>query len=203
MVKEISKKNTFNLFTLLIIVVVPIIIVVVPILINWIIGLHTPCKIIVVGESKDWLSFYGSYIGGIITALISFFILYRTIRHNKNEAEITRKKQDLEILENRLSEHIAFLNFYKIETIALVINDDALSQAEILKLEAFNYDLIRKSNSLHLIYDGKSEKHIVDYLGKFDACIKQMNKDIDEMTRLIFELVNAGKEMDPTIKIDK
>ena len=77
MVKEISKKNTFNLFTLLIIVVVPIIIVVVPILINWIIGLHTPCKIIVVGESKDWLSFYGSYIGGIITALISFFIQKR------------------------------------------------------------------------------------------------------------------------------
>lgn len=176
-------------------------IVAIPIAINWVLNRATPLYIQTIGESKDWLSFYGSYIGGIITASISFVILNKTINYNKNESEIIRQKKDMENLENRLSDHISFLNFYKIGTISLVINDDLMSKTEILKLEGFNYELIRKSNALRLIYEDNCEKHIADYIMKFDACIKQMSNDIDDMTLLIKDLPPFGIEIEKRIDI--
>jgi len=161
---------------------------IVPIVINWLLSRSTPFNFLTIGESKDWLSFYGSYIGGIITASISFFILNSTIKFNRNESEILRGRQELVHLEDQLAEHITFLNFHKIGTIALVLNDDALSKNEILKLEAYSYELIRKSNALHLIYEDRTELHIIDYVSKFDACYNQISSDIDAMTKLISDL---------------
>lgn len=176
----------------------------IPMSINWILGLTTPFSINVTGEGKDWVPFYGSYYGSIITASISFIILNRTISHNKKEAEIVRKKQDLESLENLLAEHITLINFYKIGAVTLVLNDDSLTKAEILKLESFNFELIRKSNSLHLIFEGKPEQYAINYIANFDKCIDRMTKDINNMTHLISELPkreSLSDDLDKRIEI--
>ena len=50
----------------------------------------------VVGEGKDWLSFYGS----IISSTVAFYALFRTIKSNRNNTQIDRMHQDLKDLRN-------------------------------------------------------------------------------------------------------
>ena len=63
-------------------------IIVLPIIINYVLMLPVPFNFPIIGSNVDWLSYWGTYIGGIIGASASFLILYLTLLHNKNEAKI-------------------------------------------------------------------------------------------------------------------
>lgn len=65
-----------------------LIILIVPILLNFIIMI--PAFSSIVGEDTDWLSFHGSYIGSVITSLITLYVLYKQLQHNHEENENTR-----------------------------------------------------------------------------------------------------------------
>ena len=70
------KKSKIITTSLLIFVIA----IIIPIVMNYILIGSVGAK--VTGESKDWLSFFGSYLGGVFTAYISFIILSKTINHN-------------------------------------------------------------------------------------------------------------------------
>ena len=80
--------------TLFIILVISTILII-PIAINFLLMLPTPFKLNVLGSKEDWLSFWGTYIGGIIASSVSFVILYLTLLQNKKEAEIERANNKL------------------------------------------------------------------------------------------------------------
>lgn len=82
-----------------------------PIIINYVLMLPTPFNFPIIGSNVDWLSFWGTYIGGIIGASASFLILYLTLLHNKNEAKIERKHNELLQLKKDLSERLSDVNF--------------------------------------------------------------------------------------------
>ena len=82
-----------------------------PIIINYVLMLPTPFNFPIIGSNVDWLSFWGTYIGGIIGASASFLILYLTLLHNKNEAKIERKYNELLQLKKDLSERLSDVNF--------------------------------------------------------------------------------------------
>lgn len=71
----------------------------------------TPFNLKIVGDSVEWLSFWGTYVGGIIGASVSFVILFLTLIHNKKEAEIERSNNRLMQLKRDLSERISDVNF--------------------------------------------------------------------------------------------
>ncbi len=70
-----------------------VIITITPICLNWIVSTTTPWNISIAGDMSDWIGFYGSYIGGMLAAAISFFILIYSLKHNRNENIIDRKSK--------------------------------------------------------------------------------------------------------------
>ena len=54
----------------------------VPFLLNFVLGLHSPNNIKVIGTATDWLLFHGSYIGGVLTAVVGFIVMGIESRRN-------------------------------------------------------------------------------------------------------------------------
>lgn len=76
-----------------------LIILVVPILLNFIVLI--PAFLPIVGDSVDWLSFHGSYIGSVIASLITLYVLYKQLQHNHEENEKTRQENQTVNEKNR------------------------------------------------------------------------------------------------------
>jgi len=64
------------------------------------------------GKESDWITFWGNYLGAVITGLISFVILWYTIKTNKeeNQAIITSNQQEnTRILQHNQAENTRIL----------------------------------------------------------------------------------------------
>lgn len=59
----------------------------VPAIVNLLLLFPAVCD--VAGEPKDWISFWGSYSGALLTGIVSFAILYRTVKSNKQTTDAT------------------------------------------------------------------------------------------------------------------
>ena len=76
----------------------------VPIILNIVLGSCNPLDCIdVVGDPRDWLGFYGSYMGGCLTALIGFITLARDEKSNKLQIQISHKEHYVKELEGDFS----------------------------------------------------------------------------------------------------
>lgn len=95
-------------------IIIVIVLVALPLLLNFILSLETPFNAPVLGKGPDWLLFWGSYLGGILTAAIGFATLYYMIEHNKSqEIEQFRDAQARE-LQNELIKRVSSLNYNSI-----------------------------------------------------------------------------------------
>lgn len=70
-----------------------------PVLLNFIILL--PAFLPIVGDSSEWLSFYGSYISSVIASMITLYVLYKQLQHNHVENEKTRQENQTANEKNR------------------------------------------------------------------------------------------------------
>lgn len=158
--------------------------IILPIFINFIAKIDCFTKI-VSAQTGDWILFFGSYLGGIITASISFVILFLTIKHNKNQKKIDNKVEEFNKLREELAYRITLLDFMKIGNIALLNKDNYNCEAEILKLNEYHFELTRGFNAFNLIYEHRKEKYIVDFNNKYKGCINKLYNVIEEMTKAI------------------
>lgn len=124
------------LFRLLI---VTIIILIIPLIINKVILL--PTMFDVVGEGTDWLSFWGAYLGSIISAAVAFIILYIQKSENEKQNKTNRQLQfnilkyqqeqsylnDFIVISSKL---IAIINPLEIKTICKNLRPDNVIQIE-------------------------------------------------------------------------
>lgn len=152
-----------------------------PIIINFIIGLSTPFSILVVGEAKDWIGFYGNFFSSIITAFISFFILYKTINANKRENDKNRKKQEIENLIKHLSEVSSFLNFEQIGFKEQFIFENDTCSTEINTLRKLKNDISRKKFEIDFLFANHDSENSNPYLKKFEKCIAEANEKIESL----------------------
>ena len=83
-----------------------------PIILNIIIGI-VPKGWHVAGDTGNWISFWGSYAGGCVTALISYYILRKTIDYNKEEFQLRLNESHKERLRTELSTRLSVLNTKK------------------------------------------------------------------------------------------
>ena len=74
-------------------------IVIIPILINVLI--LKPRLFDIVGTSTDWLSFWGGYLGAVISAGVAFIILHIQRKDNERQVEYTMNENDLQNKHNR------------------------------------------------------------------------------------------------------
>ena len=91
-----KKNNRFKNSILIIIGI--LIIVLIPAIINFII--LQPSRFKFVGTSVDWLIFWGSYLGAIISAGVAFIILYIQRKDNEKANEANEKQNELNRINN-------------------------------------------------------------------------------------------------------
>jgi len=158
-----------------------IIFVTIVIIVNFILSRDVLFDYKVVGEGKDWLSFYGS----ITSALVAFYALFRTIESNKKDAQIERMHQDLKDLRNDLSERISAINTSQILQVILEGNDFNITK-ELFRLDALAQDYTKLSNSTYFKYgiidDDNAKAFYTAYCTLIDDLVKE---DIKELTILL------------------
>lgn len=125
-------------------------IIVLPIIINYVLMLPAPFNFPIIGSNVDWLSFWGTYIGGIIGASVSFLILYLTLLHNKNEAKIDRKHNELLQLKKDLSERLSDVNFMPLHIDA---SNEVNVKSEISRLNMLYETYGQKCSTAQFIYN--------------------------------------------------
>lgn len=95
----------------------------IPVILNYILLCPSPlCNIIGENEAPNvWLNFWANYSGAVISALVSFFILNKTLAQNHAENEMNRisddkqfvieqKKDDLNLLIENLIAYVSCFN---------------------------------------------------------------------------------------------
>lgn len=124
---------------LFVILIVTIIILIIPIIINKVILL--PAMFDVIGEGTDWLSFWGAYLGSIISAAVAFIILCIQKGENEKQNKTNRQLQfnilkyqqeqsylnDFIVISSKL---IAIINPLEIKTICKKLRPDNVNQIE-------------------------------------------------------------------------
>ncbi len=70
-----------------------------PVALNFILQIHVSDQI--VGKDIDWLTFWSSYLGAIISSLTAMFVLFKTLKQNHDENEKNRLVNKAENERNR------------------------------------------------------------------------------------------------------
>lgn len=167
------KKGTF-IFIILGILIIPIII-------NYVLLIPIPFNFPIIGSNVDWLSFWGTYIGGIIGASVSFLILYLTLLHNKKEAEIERKSNQLLQLKRDLAERLSDINFMPLY---IDTSNDINASSEIDRL-----------NMLYKIHEQKSYTAKFIYENDDNELAKQFYKAYFDFICLFLAQINIFKNI--------
>lgn len=130
-----------------------------PIMVNCLI--QQDAWFVFVGKDTDWLVFWGNYLGGVITALVSMVILFVTLKHNHKENQNQQKYQEYRALENKLYDYIDTIKVEKL-TIWLTayqgknIDIDDYS-ALLVNLTEYYNELAHKKGTCHLLEDETSQ----------------------------------------------
>lgn len=161
-----------------------------PIILNFILGLETPKIIDIVGDSTDWLSFYGSYFGALIAASISFFILYKTIDHNRKSAELSRKQVEIDKLAERLGECISLFNFNLIANNGIPYEKMDSFHIQIEKLEEYYFEIDKMSKRLKLYYSVNKSDESHSFFSNLKKCVELFQEYISKVISILRDMPN-------------
>ena len=170
------KKGTF-IFIILGILIIPIII-------NYVLLIPIPFNFPIIGSNVDWLSFWGTYIGGILGAFASFIILYLTLRHNRNEAEIERKSNQLLLLKKDLAERLSDVNFMPLHIDA---SNEINVHNEISRLNMLYEIYGQKCSSVQFLYNNDENELAKQFYGAYSKFTLHFGVEINN---LIYILTN-------------
>ena len=101
------KKINHHIIVILFIV---LLVIGIPIAINYILQIPTPRFTSIVGDSTNWLSFWGAFLGGILTAGFGVYTSWL----NQRESKVKEHKRLVEDLKRDLSNRSASLNTFEL-----------------------------------------------------------------------------------------
>lgn len=177
----------------------------IPILLNIVLGAPNPLSNIdVVGDSTHWLSFYGSYIGGILTAIIGFVTLYKESVRSKLQLTINSKEDALKELKLSLSERIGLFDFTKVIEISLYPTDRTMYNTIQRELSEYHNLLTSKTNAWAVVYASSNQLEVVKFKDAYIDCYNMFNECINSITRAICHLSKSqtGKEMNLIVETE-
>lgn len=134
---------------------VALLVIIAPILINHLI--LKPAFFKFVGKDTDWLSFWGAYIGTILSSVIAFYVLHKQLQQNHEENEANRKLQ---------------INFLEYQQKSMWLNE--------LKTRMYDYFMAFSQNDIISLIDYYSRHD------KKDDIIKEIKRMIDLMSLSVF-----------------
>ena len=177
----------------------------IPFLLNFLLRRYVTDSERAIGTEVDWLLFFGSYIGGVLSAIISFIALVKQSKENSYKNQLQRQQLYINALEAKLSEWISALQFWELGEISLHTSDKKNIRFHatrmLAKLNEKSAKVINFSNAFELEYMGQSqnqnEPEIQAFSKSYKQCAEVYQKDVDRMTMELFELQQASdKEVD-------
>lgn len=174
-----------------------------PIILNYILRIPAPFDTTIVGQSADWLLFWASYAGGILTACIGFFSLYYADRNNKKLIQEQRdhdmfvyKNAQAKELERELIRRVESMNFWSIARIFSRLEKNAVSieeaQKEIQILKERREKVELENISWHLLPLKEMSSKPKDFEKVYLAHVIQYQKLVDEAITLISLYIESG-----------
>lgn len=161
----------------------------VPIILNIVLGSCNPLDCIdVVGDPRDWLGFYGSYMGGCLTALIGFITLARDEKSNKLQIQISHKEHYVKELEGRLAECISLFDYSRVGIISMYLDDKSMYSMVIKDMDTYLNKVTSTANAWCTIYGSSQQQEVKDFLEAYNKCVRQLISAINEVTKLIVSL---------------
>ena len=161
------------------------IIILAPIILNFI--LQIPALTTIVGNDVDWLSFWGGYLGAVLSSLVAFVILILQLRQNHKENEDNRianskaneanNKLQLNILQYQ--QETQWLNMFReacSEYVCMYNYNDLAAIVEMMRENTYPMDIL---NSI---------KELFDRAMKLDTKFAYSRK-INEHLKQLFETV--------------
>lgn len=125
-----------------------------PVIVNFMLGSKTPFNIEVVGLPSEWISFYGSYLGGIVTALVGFYTIYRSNKQNKLQIQITYKQEYIKNLKLTLANSISLFDCLREDDIADCTDDLSKCRKKLNELCDYRDKIMSVANGLCMTYNG-------------------------------------------------
>lgn len=157
-------------------------ILIIPIIINYVLQIPIPFNFPIIGSNVDWLSFWGTYIGGILGAFASFIILYLTLRHNRNEAEIERKSNQLLQLKKDLAERLSDVNFMPLHIDA---SNEINVHNEISRLNMLYEIYGQKCSSVQFLYNNDENELAKQFYGAYSKFTLHFGVEINNLKYIL------------------
>lgn len=105
-----------------VLVVCIIAIILIPIAINFLLLIHSFTPI--VGDNKNWLSFFSGYLGAVIGAGISLFVMFKTFQNTKRENVYKYENYWLDGFRDKCA---AFIDVFNINYVITILKEMALT----------------------------------------------------------------------------
>ena len=173
------------------------IVLLVPVLLNIILGMDNPVQnIAIIGDSTHWLAFYGSYIGGVMTAIVGFVTLYKESERNKLRLTINSKEEVLKELKLSLSERIGLFDFSKVIEISLYPKDKTMYNTIQRELSEYHNLLSSKANAWAVVYASSNQLEVVKFKEAYIDCYNVFNESINSITKAIYCLSKSVADED-------
>lgn len=174
-------------------------VVVTPILLNILLNKQNPLSSIeVIGGPMEWLSFYGSFLGGVLATIVGLLTIYCESRRNALNIMIHEQYAFVEKLRFELADIVSSFDYWYLGSISLNISNksnkeayDIICNTQSEYLNRLNHiyrEVTQKGNAFGLIFSKRSEAHINGFISSYQACYKAYGEDIDKMTKLISEI---------------
>lgn len=148
-----------------------LLIIVTPLIINTL--MVQPMLFPITGDSSSWLSFWGSYIGAVLSSAIALYILYKQYQQNHTEnianrnlqLSVIRYNQELDKLRDlrtALVDFQASFDYMEITNIASKFIDGHFSEEERARLKYLVRDIDEKGFKATLLLDLMSSSNSVN-----------------------------------------
>lgn len=151
---------------------------VLPVGINYILLKTTPFSIPIVGEDTDWLSFWGGYLGAIISTGAAFIILYIQRKDNERQNAYNRSQnKSNRQLQLNILQYQQEYQWYKELKVSCIDYYNAFDQNDIINL----CNLINEKKSVSLSEASKLLESLIDKNNKVTFQLEfQFSKNKDE-----------------------
>lgn len=147
-----------------------IIVLLIPIILSLLI--HLPKLGCVAGEESDWIGFWGSYFGALITLLT----LYITIQSNKNESDRQRLIEYNKRYARDITNAVCSLSISRIvDCYKQDRQNQIIESVDTTRLESYKLEISNTYNTLVILYPEAEETFIKQYETSKDTFIAFIN----------------------------
>ena len=143
----------------------------------------------IVGDGTDWLAFFGSYIGAILGAGVSFFILYKNLEYYTKK---DKYRDDIEWLNNFRMICVDYLSTYNLNNVYSIL-DEMTFDVESAYDHCLSYQkqLINKETMMSLSVIKTKDDELSKLFYELQDFQEHYRSRFSDITKVVFDAMHA------------